>query len=124
MCLVAQPCPTLFDPTDCSPSGSSVHGDSLGKNTRMGCHALLQGIFLSQGSNLRLPHCRQTLYHLNHQESPRILEQVAYSFYQGIFPTQELNQDFLHCRQILYQLSYQESLINMTLGGRAKMSEE
>ena len=119
MCLVAQPCPTLFDPTDCSPSGSSVHGDSPGKNTGMGCHALLQGIFLTQGSNLRLPHGRQTLYHLNHQESPRILERVADSFYQGIFPTQELNQDLLHCRQILYQLSYQESLIKYDSGRKS-----
>ena len=36
---------------DWSPTGSSVHGDSLGKNTRMGCHALLQGIFPTPGSN-------------------------------------------------------------------------
>ena len=33
----------------------------------MGCHFLLQGIFLTQGSNLGLPHCRQILYHLNHE---------------------------------------------------------
>ena len=39
------------DPMDYSPSGSSVHGDSPGKNTRVGCHFLLQGIFLTQGSN-------------------------------------------------------------------------
>ena len=37
---------------DCSPPGSSIHGNSLGKNTGVGCHALLQGIFLTQGSNL------------------------------------------------------------------------
>ena len=36
----------------------------------MGCHFLLQRIFLTQGSNPGLPHCRQTLYHLSHQESP------------------------------------------------------
>ena len=42
--LVAQLCLTLFDATmDCSPPGSSVHGDSPGKNTGVGCHALLQG---------------------------------------------------------------------------------
>ena len=43
------------------PPGSSVHGDSPGKNTGVGCHALLQGIFLTQGSNLHLLyllHCR------------------------------------------------------------------
>ena len=32
----------LCDPMDCSPPGSSVHGDSPGKNTRVGCHALFQ----------------------------------------------------------------------------------
>ena len=41
MCLVAQSCPTLCDPIDNSPTFSSIHGDSLGKNSGMGCHALL-----------------------------------------------------------------------------------
>ena len=49
--LVAQSCPTVCNPVDCSPPGSSVHGDSPGKNTGVGCHALLQGIFPIQGSN-------------------------------------------------------------------------
>ena len=49
---VLQSCPTLCDPVDCSPPGSSVHGDSPGKNTGAGCCALCQGIFLTQGSNL------------------------------------------------------------------------
>ena len=40
--------------------------DSPGKNTGVSCHALLQGIFPTQGSNLGLLqflHCRQILYH-------------------------------------------------------------
>ena len=41
-----------------------------GKNTSLGCHSFLQGIFPTQGSNLGLLHCRQVLYHLNHQGSP------------------------------------------------------
>ena len=45
-------------PWDCSPPGSSVHGDSPGNNTGVGCYALLQGIFTTQGSNLSLPHYR------------------------------------------------------------------
>ena len=49
--LVVQSCPTLCDPMDGSLPGSSVHGDSPGKNTRVDCHALLQGIFLTQGLN-------------------------------------------------------------------------
>ena len=56
--LVAQSCPTLWTPWFGSSPGSSVHGDSQGKNTRVGCHALLQGIFPPQGSNPSLPHCR------------------------------------------------------------------
>ena len=43
VCSVAQLCPTLCDPMDCSPSGSSVHGDSPGKNTGVGCHVLSPG---------------------------------------------------------------------------------
>ena len=57
----------LFEAHVLSPPGSSVHGDSLGKNTGVGCHALLQGIFPTQGMNPGLPHCRQILYHLSHQ---------------------------------------------------------
>ena len=77
MCLVSQSCLTLCNPVDCSLPGSSVHGDSPGKNTVVGCLALLQGIFPTQGSNSGLPHCRRILYHLSHQGSPRILEWVA-----------------------------------------------
>ena len=36
LCLVTQSCPTLSDPMDYSPQGSSVHGDSSGKNIGMG----------------------------------------------------------------------------------------
>ena len=60
----------LCDPMDCSPPGSSVHGDSPGKNTGVGSHILLQEIFPTQGSNPGLPHCRVILYHLSHQGSP------------------------------------------------------
>ena len=42
---------------------------SLGKNTGVSSHSLLQGICLTQGSNLGLLHCRQILYHLSHQGS-------------------------------------------------------
>ena len=52
------------------PPGSSVHENSPGKNTGVGCHTLLQGIFLTQGLNPGLLHCRQILYCLRHQRSP------------------------------------------------------
>ena len=63
MCLRAmslQSHPTLCDPMDCSDpvdcslSGFSVHGDSPGKNTIVGCHVLPQGIFPIQGLNPHL----------------------------------------------------------------------
>ena len=67
---VAQSSLTLCDPMDCSPPGSSIHGIFPGKNTGVGCHFLLQEIFLTQGLNPGLPHCRQMLYQLRHQVSP------------------------------------------------------
>ena len=71
-CEVAQSRLTLRDPVECRPPGSTVHGDPPGKNTRVGCHFLLQGIFPTQGSNLGLPHCRHTLYPLRHQRRLKI----------------------------------------------------
>ena len=49
--LVGKLCPTLCNPMDCSPSGSSVHGIFPGKNTGVGCYFLLLRIFLTQRSN-------------------------------------------------------------------------
>ena len=69
LCLVAQSCLTLRNPMDCSLPGSSVHGDSPGKNARVCCHALLQGIFSTPGSNPGLLHCSWILYRLSHQEA-------------------------------------------------------
>ena len=57
-----------------SPPGSSIHGDSPGKNTGVGCRALVQGIFPTQRSNPGLPRCRQILDWVSHQGSPLGLE--------------------------------------------------
>ena len=54
-----QSCPTLGNLIDCSSPGSSVYGDSPGKNTGVGHHFFLQGIFPTQGLNPGLPDCRQ-----------------------------------------------------------------
>ena len=84
MCLVTQSYPTLRGPMDCSPLCSSFHGDSPGKNTRVGCHAFLQGIFTTQGSNPGLLHCKWILYQLSYQESTNnILIQTFYCTIQG-----------------------------------------
>ena len=54
MCMqLLQSRPTLCNPMDCSPPGSSVNG-ILHEYTGRGCHALLQGIFSTQESNLHL----------------------------------------------------------------------
>ena len=67
--LVTQSCLILCDPMDCDLSESSVHGILQARNTGVGCHSLLQGIFPTQGLNLGLLHCRQILYHLSHQRN-------------------------------------------------------
>ena len=90
LCLIAQSCPTLCNPMNCSLPGSSVPGNFPGKNTRLGCHALLQGIFQNHESNPGLLHSRRILYHLSYQGCPGILSRVALSLFQGIFLTQEL----------------------------------
>ena len=62
----------LCHPMDCSLPGLSDHGDSPGKNIRVGCHFLLQRIFLTQGSNPGLAHCWQTLYRLRDHDKKYI----------------------------------------------------
>ena len=93
MCLAIQSCSTFCNPTDCSLPGSSVHGDSPCKNTGVGCHALLQGNFPTQGSNPGLSHCGRILYHLSHQGG--ILDWVAYPFSRGT--SQPRNQTRVSC---------------------------
>ena len=51
--LVSQSCLTHCDPMDCGSPGSSVHGDSPGKNTEVGCHTL--GDLLNPGIEPRSP---------------------------------------------------------------------
>ena len=63
LCLVAQSWQILCNPMDCNPPGSSIQGDSPGKNTGVGYHVLLQGTFPIQGLNLSLLCCRYILYH-------------------------------------------------------------
>ena len=68
---VAQWYPTVCNPWIVACTRLLRPWDSPGKSTGVGCHFLLQGIFLTQGSNLGLLHCRQTLYPLSHQGSSR-----------------------------------------------------
>ena len=65
------------------PHGLYSPWNSLGQNTGMGSLSLLQVFFRTQGSSPGLTHCRWIIYKLSHQESPRILECVAYPFSSG-----------------------------------------
>ena len=75
----------------------------------VGCHALFQGIFPIRGLNQGFLHCKQILYCLSHQGSPRILKSEAYLFSRGFSWPRNWTRVSCICRQILYQLSYQGS---------------
>ena len=60
---------SLRPPQTAAHQAPLVHGGSPGKNTGVCCHALLQGIFPTQGLNPGLLHCRRILYHLSHHGS-------------------------------------------------------
>ena len=66
-----------------SPARLLCPWDSPGKNTGVGCYALPQSVFPTHWLNPGLPHCRQILYHLSHQENPRILERIAHPLSRG-----------------------------------------
>ena len=67
-CLVAQLCMTLCDPKDCSRL--LCPWNFPGKSAGVGCHFLLQEIFLTQGSNRHLLHWQVDSLSLSHQRSP------------------------------------------------------
>ena len=85
LCLVIQSRPALCDPMDCSPPGSSVHGDSPGKNTGVGCLALL----LNPGIKPRSPDCSRIIYCLSSPGKPKNTRVGSLSLLQGHFQTQE-----------------------------------
>ena len=96
------------NPMDCSLPGSSVCGNSPGKNTGVGLHALLQGSFPTQGLNPGFPLQADSLP-AEPQGKPKNTGVGSLFLRQGIFLNQELNRGLLHWRQILYQLSFQGS---------------
>ena len=73
--FVSQLRPTLWDPMDCNRPDSSMEENpwnSPGKNTEVGCHLLLQGLFPTQGLSPGLLHCLQILYCLSHPGSLKV----------------------------------------------------
>ena len=112
---VAQSCPTLRDPMDCSLPGFSVHGIFQARVLEWGAIAF----------SIKCPIQRQRPTFLWKWKSlssvwlfatPRTIQSMEFSrpeygvgslsLFQGIFPTQGSNPRLLHCRRILYQLSY------------------
>ena len=95
-------CVRLCDTMDCSPPGSSIHGIFQARGLEWVYHFLPQGIFLTQGSNLGLPNCKQTLYHLSHQGSPTETDHKGQNLrvvLNGFLPLRYLNQ--INTTQIL-----------------------
>ena len=82
--------------------------DFPGKSTGVGCHFLLHGIFPTQGWNLGLLYCRQTLYHLSHQRSPISINlapnyflnsSTVSRFYTLMYQTTDCSTNILLCFQ-------------------------
>ena len=94
--LVIQLCLTLCDLMDCSPPGFSAHGDSPGKITGVGCHALLQGVFPTRwngtGIKPRSPALLVDSLLSEPPGKPMNTRVGSLSLLQGIFPTQGSNQ--------------------------------
>ena len=78
-CLVARSCLTLCHLLYCSPPGSSVHGDSPGRNTEVDCHALLCGIFPDPGIKALSPALQLESLPLSHQGSPFMHSRTKHS---------------------------------------------
>ena len=106
---VTQSCSTLYKFIDCSPPGSSLHEDSPGKNTGVGCHAFLQQNLPKLGIEPRSPTFQADSLLAEPPRKPKNTGVSNLSLLQGIFLAQELNQGLPLCRQILYQKSFQGS---------------
>ena len=118
LCLVAQSCATLWIPMDRGALQAAVHGDSPGKNTGVGCYALLQDL-PNPGIEPRSPALQADSLLSEPPGKPKNTGVGSLTLSQGNFTTQESNQGLLHCKQILYQLSYPgspvESVLNLIL---------
>ena len=106
---VAESCPTLSNPMDCGPPGSSIHGIFQARVLEWGAiafsslsHLVVSNSLGSQGLYLARLLCLWNSAGKNTGVG-------SHSLFQGIFPTQGSKLGFLHCRQILYCLSHQGS---------------
>ena len=104
-CSGAQSRPTLCDPTDCGPPGSSVHGTLQAR--------ILEWVAMLSSRGSSQPRDQTQVSRIAEslpaeaQGKPKNSGVGSLCLLQGIFLTQESNWGLLHCRQILYQLSYE-----------------
>ena len=113
VCLVAQSCLTLYNPKDCSPLGSSVHGILQAR--------IVEWVAMSSSRDLpnpgikpRSPALQEDSLPSEPPGKPKNTGVGSLSILQGIFLTQEWNRALLHCRQILYQQSFWGSPIYLS----------
>ena len=103
----AQSCPTLSDPMDCSPPGSSVHGIFQTRILEWGAIAFAEVV-----SNCMPPYGLQPARLLcSWNSSGKNTGVVCHFLLQEIFLTEGSNPSLLHYRQMLYHLSHQGSLL-------------
>ena len=96
-------CPTLCNPMDYGPPGSSARGISSGKNIGVSYQFILQRILPTQGSNPGCLHCRQILYHLSHKGSPALV----YIYHLNINPGFRLTGELVTCfHEVLWKGLY------------------
>ena len=103
---------------DCSPSGSSVHGDTPGKNTRVSCPP--PGDLSNPGIESRSLALQVDFLLSEPPGKPKNTVVGSQFLLQENFPTQDSNWGLLHCRQILYQLSYPGSPIQSEVSQKEK----
>ena len=104
---VSQSCPTLCDPMDCSPSGSSVRGDFPGKSTRVGCHCLLQKSCPILCDSMDCSPPGSSVHGIFLGKNTRV---SCYFLLQRILLTQGLNPHLWRWQAYYLPLSHQESL--------------
>ena len=110
---VTQSCPTLSDPVDCSPPGSSIHGIFQARVLEWGAIAFSRGVLINPGIEPRSLTLQMDSLPAEPQVKYKNTEVGSLSLLQQLFLTQESNWGLLHYRRILYQLSYQGSLYSV-----------
>ena len=89
--LVAKLCVILCNPMYHSLPGFPVHGILQARILEWDAISFSRGVFLTQGLNLGLLHCRWILYQLNHQGSPMIGDYDMLSFHK-MMPLEKLGK--------------------------------